>query len=82
MEREQEQTNSTTASEQNADSDVEIEEIPAVPKLSSYRTAILGMRDALKFIEQKTNLKTANELAEVISTAQTDSLHAVSAAST
>ena len=73
--RTQEETNSATSSELNEDSnDDEVEEIPAVPKISSYRAAILAMQDALEFLEQKGNSKTANELAKVISQAQADSL--------
>ena len=73
--RAQEETNLATLSELNEDSnDDEVEEIPAVPKISSYRAAILPMQDALEFLEQKGNSKTANELAKVISQAQADSL--------
>ena len=73
--RTQEETNSATSSELNEDrNDDEVEEIPAVPKISSYQPAILAMQDALEFLEQKGNSKTANELAKVISQAPADSL--------
>ena len=52
----QEETNSAISSELNEDSnDDEVEEVPAVPKISSYQAAILAMQDALEFLEQKGN---------------------------
>ena len=75
VQRDQEKTNLVTPCELNEDSnDDEVEEIAAVPKLSSYRAAISAIQDALEFFEQKVNSKTANELARAICQAQADSL--------
>ena len=52
--------------------DDEVQELPAVPKLASYREAISCLEDVLHFLESKGNADTADSLSKVISNAQRD----------
>lgn len=52
--------------------DDEVQELPAVPKLASYREAISCLEDVLHFLESKGNADTADSLSKVISNAKRD----------
>ena len=52
--------------------DDEVQELPVVPKLASYRKAISCLEDVLHFLESKGNADTADSLSKVISNAQRD----------
>ena len=52
--------------------DDEVQELPAVLKLASYREAISCLEDVLDFLESKGNADTADSLFKVISNAQRD----------
>ena len=68
------QGNVDVANNDNADGnlDDEVQELPAVPKLASYREAISCLEDVLHFLESKGNADTADSLSKVISNAQRD----------
>ena len=48
----------------------EVEKLPAVPKLASYREAISCLEDVLHFLESKGIADMADSLSKVISNAQ------------
>ena len=52
--------------------DDEVQELPAVPKVTSYREAISCLEDVFHFLESKGNADTADSLSKVISNAQRD----------
>ena len=52
--------------------DNEVQELPAVLKLASYRQAISCLEDVLHFLESKGNADTADSPSKVISNAQRD----------
>ena len=52
--------------------DEEVQELPAVPKLASYREAITCLEDVLHFLESKRNADKVDSLSKVISNAQGD----------
>ena len=68
------QGNVDVATNNNDDGNLEdeVQELPAVPKLASYREAISCLEDVLHLLESKGNADTADSLSKGISNVQRD----------